>query len=609
MHMCTSTPNQTNKRDQLLKKNSTREENESLHLNLGGRLTCMDELVSRPDKRVHSSSLGNTNYPMDQVNNCKDDLSNVKDYHHHHKVCELHSKATKALVTNQMQRFYQYNINSLPLLVDLAAKLHNLGSLGRKISEQTFSDQFNGRASQSTMNLLAILSATLSVLSQRSSPSSDSGKTKLNSHDQASSSVLQKRPQEFPLKIFSSDSSNPTEERSPSSSPPVMQTLFPIQTMAEMVNRIHGYNRPFDLFRGSNKGADVGSLQSVPYHAGYTSSGSDHSPSSLSSDAQDRTGRIMFKLLDKDPSHFPETLRSQIFNWLSNSPSEMESYIRPCVILSVYASMPCSMGTSKWMSDTLFLEENLLQHISSFVQSSDIDFWRNGRFLAKWSSQELISVSPLGGQETSLILKGRSFSNLAVKGSTYHGTEYEEINLNGFKIHDASPGVENGLKGNSFPLIIADASICKDLRVLVTVFDEEEKVSNIIAEGQNHDDGRPSNSSALIKTLLDILVERNFDGNELSRESVEMLSEIQLLHRAVMRKCRKMVDLLVNYSLIALSRWNSLLDANGQSPYAYAVMTNNQSYNKLVARKLADKRNGQLSLTIRNETSLASCSR
>lgn len=31
----------------------------------------------------------------------------------------------------------------------------------------------------------------------------------------------------------------------------------------------------------------------------------------------------------------------QIYNWLSNSPSEMESYIRPgCVVLSVYLSMP-----------------------------------------------------------------------------------------------------------------------------------------------------------------------------------------------------------------------------------------------------------------------------
>lgn len=105
---------------------------------------------------------------------------------------------------------------------------------------------------------------------------------------------------------------------------------------------------------------------------------------------QDRTGRIIFKLFDKDPSHLPGTLRTQvlsllfllvvlltlqrlyigtfdelachlfiffslsfhllyffcsfsfqIYNWLSNSPSEMESYIRPgCVVLSIYVSMP-----------------------------------------------------------------------------------------------------------------------------------------------------------------------------------------------------------------------------------------------------------------------------
>lgn len=85
---------------------------------------------------------------------------------------------------------------------------------------------------------------------------------------------------------------------------------------------------------------------------------------------QDRTGRIIFKLFDKDPSHLPGTLRTQvenflcywlwnntillagcyvycsqfqIYNWLLNCPSEMESYIRPgCVVLSVYLSMSSS---------------------------------------------------------------------------------------------------------------------------------------------------------------------------------------------------------------------------------------------------------------------------
>ena len=40
-----------------------------------------------------------------QVEDCDTDLSNAKDYHRRHKVCEMHSKATKALVGNVMQRF------------------------------------------------------------------------------------------------------------------------------------------------------------------------------------------------------------------------------------------------------------------------------------------------------------------------------------------------------------------------------------------------------------------------------------------------------------------------------------------------------------------------
>lgn len=89
-----------------LKKNTTGEDDESLRLNLGGGLACVEEPVSRPNKRVRSGSPGAT-YPMCQVDNCKEDLSNAKDYHRRHKVCELHSKSTKALVAKQMQRFCQ----------------------------------------------------------------------------------------------------------------------------------------------------------------------------------------------------------------------------------------------------------------------------------------------------------------------------------------------------------------------------------------------------------------------------------------------------------------------------------------------------------------------
>ncbi|KAF2310822.1 hypothetical protein GH714_017456 [Hevea brasiliensis] len=863
-------------------KKAAVDEDDGLRLNLAGGLNSVEEPVSRPNKRVRSGSPGTATYPMCQVDNCKEDLTSAKDYHRRHKVCEVHSKSTKALVGKQMQRFHPLSefdegkrscrrrlaghnrrrrktqpedvtsrlllpgnrdssgnanldivnlltalartqgenegkiinnapvpdrdqliqilskINSLPLPMDLAAKLSNIKSLNRKNPEQPLSDLQNGllgtTSSPSTMDLLAVLSATLTasapdalaILSQRSSQSSDSEKSKSTCPDQATGHNLQNRPiVEFPSvggernsscyqspvkdsdyrlqescpnlplqlfssspednsppklassrKYFSSGSSNPSEGRSPSSSPPLMQRLFPLQSTAETVksekmsisrevnanaegSRTHGCVVPLELFRDSNGGADQSSFQTFPYQAGYTSSsGSDHSPSSQNSDAQDRSGRIIFKLFDKDPSHFPGKLRAQIYNWLSNSPSEMESYIRPgCVVLSVYLSM----SSATWDQ----LERNLLQQVYSLVQDSESDFWRSGRFLLHtsrqlashkdgnirlckswrtWSSPELISVSPLavvGGQETSLLLRGRNLTNPGTKihctymggytsmdviGSTSPGAMYDEINVNGFKIHGASSSVlgrcfievENGFKGNSFPVIIANATICKELRLLESEFDEGAKDSDIISEEQAQCLDRPRSREevlhflnelgwlfqrrkvssmfklpdyslrrfkfllifsverdycVLVKTILDMLVERNLDMSGLSKESLEMLSEIQLVNRAVKRKCRKMVDLLIHYSIngsdvssknifshqilldlvvshlyiwllalqIGLSCWSSLLDANSQSPYAYAVMTNNHSYNTMVARKLADKRNGQVSVIVGNE--------
>lgn len=48
----------------------------------------------------------------------------------------------------------------------------------------------------------------------------------------------------------------------------------------------------------------------------------------------------------------------QILNWLSHSPSEIESYIRPgCVVLSVYASMPLIAWEEVCIF--LFVEEKL----------------------------------------------------------------------------------------------------------------------------------------------------------------------------------------------------------------------------------------------------------
>ncbi|OVA01044.1 Transcription factor [Macleaya cordata] len=881
----------------VMKKSAVDEDGENLTLKLGGNLYSTEENTPRPNKRVRSGSPGGGggSYPMCQVDDCKGDLSNAKDYHRRHKVCEVHSKTTKALVGKQMQRFCQQCSRFHPLsefdegkrscrrrlaghnrrrrktqpedvssrlvlpgnqdnpsngnldVVNLLAALARLqgnnvekaipdkdrliqilskiasppvasnsasrspvpGGFDLNVSQEVSSEhqnKMNGIASgPSTMDLLAVLSTlagsspdALAFLSQRSSLSSDD-KTKLNCLDKAAGFNLQKKPvpgfssvggersstsyqspvevsdghvqvarPNLPLqlfssspdddsppkmgsawKYFSSDSSNPME--SPSSSPPVVQKLFPMQTASEIMKRermsisgedngtvevstTRGWNSPLELFKGPNGRVENSSVQNLPYQGGYaSSSGSDHSPSSSNSDAQNRTGRIIFKLFDKDPSNFPGTLRTQILEWLSHSPSEMEGYIRPgCVVLSIYISMP----STAWEQ----LQEDLFQRVNFLVQDLDPDFWRNGRFLVHtdrqlasykdgkvrlckswrtWSAPEIMFVSPLAvvcGQETSLSLRGR---NLSVPGTKIHctymggylskevlgsvGTVYDDTSTESFKFPGGFPKilgrcfieVENGFKGNSFPVIIADAAICQELKLLESEFKEDARVGDIISEDQMQDLERPRSREdclyflnelgwlfqrkntpysdcpdfshtrfkflftfsverdwcTLIKTLLDILVERNMGKDGLLRDSLEMLSEIHLLNRAVKRKCRKMVDLLIHYSVssstdaskkylfppnqtgpggvtplhlaacthdskemvdaltndpqeIGLNCWNSLLDTSGQSPYAYASARNNHYYNRLVAQKLTDRKHGQVSISVMEGTSL-----
>ncbi|RRT69832.1 hypothetical protein B296_00036951 [Ensete ventricosum] len=50
---------------------------------------------------------GNSSHPACQVEGCDADLSDSKDYHRRHKVCEMHAKASSAVVRNAIQRFCQ----------------------------------------------------------------------------------------------------------------------------------------------------------------------------------------------------------------------------------------------------------------------------------------------------------------------------------------------------------------------------------------------------------------------------------------------------------------------------------------------------------------------
>ncbi|ONM02945.1 SBP-transcription factor16 [Zea mays] len=852
---------------------------------------------------------------MCQVDDCRADLTSAKDYHRRHKVCETHSKTTKAVVGNQAQRFCQQcsrfhplaefdegkrscrrrlaghnrrrrksqptdvasqlllpvnqenaanrtqdivnlitviarlqgsNVGKVPSippipdkqnLVEIISKINSLNNATspakspspevvvlntsqeqREQGHDSVDKTTNGIDKQtvpSTMDLLGVFSTgfatstpvTNTSQSQGSSDSSGNNKSKshstepatvVNSHDistqdfpaagfMRSNSTQESRPhiykqtehetrpylslqlfgsseEDIPPKMdslnkyLSSESSNPLDERSPSSSPPITRKFFPIHSVDEEVRHPHitdfGEDAtmgevstsqawcapPLDLFKDLERPLENGSPPNPGYQSCYVSTScSDHSPSTSNSDGQDRTGRIIFKLFGKEPSTIPGNLRDDIVNWLKHSPTEMEGYIRPgCLVLSMYLSMPAIAWDE--------LEENLLQRVNSLVQSSDLDFWRKGRFLVRtgsklvsykagmtrlskswrtWNTPELTFVSPIavvGGQKISLILKGR---NLSIPGtqihctstgkyiskevlcSAYPGTIYDDSGVETFDL----PGqpdfilgrcfieVENRFRGNSFPVIVASSSVCQELRSLEVEL-EDSQVLDVSSDGQIHDcrqsktrvqvlhflnelgwlfqrasactlSTRPDVSDldltqfsitrfkylllfsserdwcSLTKTLLDILAKRSLVSEELSKETMEMLAEIHLLNRAVKRKSRRMVHLLVQFVVLCLDNskvypflpnfpgpggltplhlaasienaedivdaltddpqqvgltcWQSALDEDGQSPETYAKLRNHNSYNELVAQKLVDMKNSQVTITVNGD--------
>lgn len=136
--------------------------------------------------------------------------------------------------------------------------------------------------------------------------------------------------------------------------------------------------------------------------------------------------------------------------------------------------------------------------------------------------------------------------------------------------------IENGLRGTSFPIIIADATLCQELRLLESEFVEfingqTNSVQEILhflnelgwlfqrKEGNSdYSLGRfrfllifsvERDFVALVKTLLGILLQKSSGINDYEL-LLEMLSGINLLNRAVKRKCKNMVELLVHYSMV-----------------------------------------------------------
>ena len=152
--------------------------------------------------------------------------------------------------------------------------------------------------------------------------------------------------------------------------------------------------------------------------------------------------------------------------------------------------------------------------------------------------------------------------------------------------------VENGFRSDSFPLIIANTTICKELNRLEDEFhpsSREEVLCFLNELGWLFQKKCRSESdfslsrfkfllvssverdySSLVRALLDMIVER--DG-VMSKESLDMLAESQLLSRAVKRKNTKMAETLIHYSAKRFIFLPSVKGPGGITPLHLAAST------------------------------------
>ena len=85
----------------------------SLSLRVGGSAVGVGAMENsdvnedeRNGKKIRVQG-GSSSGPACQVEGCGADLTAAKDYHRRHKVCEMHAKASTAVVGNTVQRFCQ----------------------------------------------------------------------------------------------------------------------------------------------------------------------------------------------------------------------------------------------------------------------------------------------------------------------------------------------------------------------------------------------------------------------------------------------------------------------------------------------------------------------
>jgi hypothetical protein len=528
---------------------------ELLNLKLGGPVYPVlgQEIEQWEGKSGKKTKLVGTssNRASCQVDDCRADLSSAKDYHRRHKVCDLHSKATRALVGSVMQRFCQqcsrFHIlqefdegkrscrrrlaghnrrrrkthpeNAVNgMLNDERSSSYLLVSLLRILSNiHSSSDQTKDQ------DLLSHLLKNLASLPGTTNDRNTSGLQQLvgipiDTHEQEPVRAIEVTgdgrdripPASQPNVVFNS---NVVERRVNLNNIDLNSVYDDSQDCLEDYNGTPVNKEPIGCPLWVNK-------SSPPQTSGNTGSTSTQSPSSSTEEAQSRTDRIVFKLFGKDPSELPFDLRKQILDWLSHTPTDIESYIRPgCIILTIYLRME----KSAWEE----LYWDLSSSLRRLLEASSDPFWRTGwvytrvhdRVAFVYNGQvvldtplksnkncRILSIKPIAvplSERTQFLVKGSNLyrsttrllcasegkylvqrSSSEVEGAVSF-IENEEIQSRTFPCSIPNvPGrgfievEDHGLSSSFFPFIVAEPAVCTEICTLESSIEIQDESEN-----------------------------------------------------------------------------------------------------------------------------------
>ncbi|KAJ1292869.1 hypothetical protein BS78_01G023300 [Paspalum vaginatum] len=514
---------------------------------------------------------GGSSGPACQVEGCEADLTAAKDYHRRHKVCEMHSKATTAVVGNTVQRFCQ-QCSRFHLLQEFdegkRSCRRRLAGHNRRRRKTRPDVAIGGTASiedkVSNYLLLSLIGICANLNSENVQQSN--GQELLSTLLKNLGSVAKSLEPKELCKLLeayqslqngshagtSGTANAPEEAAEPSNSnlPFVngshrghaSSSVVPVQSKATMVVTPEPAScklKDFDLndtcidmegFEDGQEGSPTpafnaasspnsaswmqqDSTQSPPQISGNSDSTSTQSLSS-NGDTQCRTDKIVFKLFNKVPGDLPPVLRSQILGWLSSSPTDIESYIRPgCIILTVYLRLVESV----WQE----LSDNMRLHLDKLLNSSTADFWASGlvfvmvrhqlafmhngqimldRALAPSSHHycKILRVRPVAASYSATInFRVEGFNLLSTSSRlicSFEGrcvfqedtdtvaddAEYEDRDIDCLSFCCSVPGPrgrgfieveDSGFSNGFFPFIVAENDVCSEVSELESIFE------------------------------------------------------------------------------------------------------------------------------------------